>query len=189
MTLTVVVAVAMATAVGWIVVSLFPGQLPADAHLPYAFNGVVGDVFDESVVPQSGPAPWVDAFLSVLETVTTLSVVVALFRSRRAANTLQPPAEAATRALLERFGAADSLRSFATRRDKSVVFGPDGRAAVTFRVEAGVCLASGDPVGAPPSWDGAITPGQVDPSAGTGDDAVRGGRAGRLRTARCLGSR
>ena len=45
---------------------------------------------------------------------------------------------------------------FATRRDKSVVFAPNGRAAITYRVEVGVCLASGDPVGDPKAWPQAI---------------------------------
>ena len=39
---------------------------------------------------------------------------------------------------------------------KSVVFAPNGRAAVTYRVEVGVCLASGDPVGDPRAWPAAI---------------------------------
>ena len=49
--------------------------------------------------------------------------------------------------LLRDYGDHDSLGYFATRRDKSVVFAPSGRAAITYRVEVGVCLASGDPVG------------------------------------------
>ena len=65
--------------------------------------------------------------------------------------------EFAIRALLEAYGKNDSLGYFATRRDKSVVFAPNGRAAITYRVEVGVCLASGDPVGDPQAWPQAIS--------------------------------
>jgi lysyl-tRNA synthetase class 2 len=37
-----------------------------------------------------------------------------------------------------------------------VVFAPNGRAAITYRVEVGVCLASGDPIGDPRAWPAAI---------------------------------
>ena len=53
-------------------------------------------------------------------------------------------------------GERDSLAYFATRRDKSVIFSPDDRAAVTYRVVAEVSLASADPVGHMSSWPGAI---------------------------------
>ena len=57
---------------------------------------------------------------------------------------------------MELYGKNDSLGYFATRRDKAAVFAPNGRAAITYRVEVGVCLASGDPVGDPKSWPQAI---------------------------------
>ena len=50
----------------------------------------------------------------------------------------------------------DSLGYFATRRDKAAVFSPTGKSAVTYRVVAGVSLASGDPIGDPEAWPGAI---------------------------------
>ena len=53
-------------------------------------------------------------------------------------------------------GERDSLAYFATRRDKSVIFSPTSRAAVTYRVVAEVSLASADPVGHMNSWPGAI---------------------------------
>ena len=37
-----------------------------------------------------------------------------------------------------------------------MVFAPNGRAAITYRVEVGVCLASGDPLGDPTAWPQAI---------------------------------
>ena len=50
----------------------------------------------------------------------------------------------------------DSLGYFNTRRDKSVVWSPTGKAAVAYRVVSGVMLASGDPLGDPEAWPGAI---------------------------------
>ena len=60
------------------------------------------------------------------------------------------------RSLLARHGRADSLGYFALRRDKAVVFSPTGKAAVGYRVVAGVALASGDPLGDLEAWPGAI---------------------------------
>jgi lysyl-tRNA synthetase class 2 len=64
--------------------------------------------------------------------------------------------EVRLRALLDRHGRRDSLGYFALRRDKSVVWSPTGKAAVTYRVVHGVLLASGDPIGDPEAWPGAI---------------------------------
>ena len=50
------------------------------------------------------------------------------------------------------YGERDSLGYFATRRDKSAVFSPSGKAAITYRVVNGVSLASGDPIGDPEAW-------------------------------------
>ena len=62
------------------------------------------------------------------------------------------------RELLGRHGELDSLGYFALRTDKSVIWSPSGKAAVSYRVVAGVALASGDPVGDPEAWPGAIVP-------------------------------
>ncbi|MDP9239797.1 MAG: phosphatidylglycerol lysyltransferase domain-containing protein [Actinomycetota bacterium] len=60
------------------------------------------------------------------------------------------------RELLASHGCRDSLGYFALRRDKSVVWSPSGKAAICYRVVAGVALASGDPLGDPEAWPGAI---------------------------------
>jgi lysyl-tRNA synthetase class 2 len=65
--------------------------------------------------------------------------------------------EARLRALLEQSGAADSLGYFGLRRDKVAVFSPSGKAAVVYRVLGAVSLASGDPLGDPEAWPGAIS--------------------------------
>ncbi|TDQ04940.1 phosphatidylglycerol lysyltransferase domain-containing protein [Labedaea rhizosphaerae] len=60
------------------------------------------------------------------------------------------------RELIDRHGTGDSLAYFALRSDKSVVLSPTGKAAVSYRVLAGVALASGDPLGDKEAWPGAI---------------------------------
>lgn len=60
------------------------------------------------------------------------------------------------RELLSAQGSRDSLGYFALRRDKSVIFSATGKAAIPYRVVAGVMLTSGDPVGDPEAWPGAI---------------------------------
>ncbi len=64
--------------------------------------------------------------------------------------------EARLRELLDRQGGRDSLGYFALRRDKSVVWSSSAKAAIAYRVVSGVALASGDPIGDPEAWPGAI---------------------------------
>jgi lysyl-tRNA synthetase class 2 len=70
---------------------------------------------------------------------------------------LTPDDEVRLRGLLTKYGGRDSLGYFALRRDKSVVWSPTGKSAVTYRVVHGVALASGDPIGDVEAWPGAIT--------------------------------
>ncbi|MBR7835824.1 DUF2156 domain-containing protein [Actinospica durhamensis] len=51
---------------------------------------------------------------------------------------------------------SETLAPFALRYDKSYVFSPDGRAAIGYRVLAGMAVAGGDPVGAAASWPDAV---------------------------------
>jgi lysyl-tRNA synthetase class 2 len=60
------------------------------------------------------------------------------------------------RELLDRWGDQDSLGYFALRAEKSLVFSPTRKAAVAYGVAGSVALASGDPVGDPEAWPGAI---------------------------------
>ena len=62
------------------------------------------------------------------------------------------------RDLLGKQGDRDSLGYFALRDDKSVIWSSTGKAAVCYRVVSGVMLASGDPIGDPEAWPGAIGP-------------------------------
>ncbi|MGW2046851.1 phosphatidylglycerol lysyltransferase domain-containing protein [Streptomyces sp. NPDC001858] len=101
---------------------------------------------------------WVDVAVNVLSTALVLAVLYAAFRSRRAVDPLTDDDEKRLRELLDRHGERDSLGYFALRREKSVCWSPTGKAAVAYRVVGGVSLASGDPLGDPEAWPGAIGP-------------------------------
>ncbi|NUO44562.1 MAG: DUF2156 domain-containing protein [Streptomyces sp.] len=101
---------------------------------------------------------WVDVTVNGISTVLLLAVLYAAFRSRRAVDPLTEDDEKRLRELLDRHGDRDSLGYFALRREKSVVWSPSGKAAVAYRVVGGVALASGDPLGDPEAWPGAIEP-------------------------------
>jgi lysyl-tRNA synthetase class 2 len=60
------------------------------------------------------------------------------------------------RELLDRYGEHDSLGYFTLRDDKSIIWSPTGKACIGYRVLSGVMLASGDPIGDPEAWPGAI---------------------------------
>ncbi|MFF9601416.1 phosphatidylglycerol lysyltransferase domain-containing protein [Streptomyces sp. NPDC014684] len=113
---------------------------------------------DESRFPGIDPPNWANVTVNVLSTALVLAVFYAAFRSRRAVDPLTEDDEKRLRALLERHGERDSLGYFALRREKSVVWSPTGKAAVAYRVVGGVSLASGDPLGDPEAWPGAIGP-------------------------------
>ncbi|MFD3549394.1 phosphatidylglycerol lysyltransferase domain-containing protein [Streptomyces sp. NPDC058655] len=101
---------------------------------------------------------WVDVTVNVMSMLLLLAVLFAAFRSRRAVDPLSEEDEQRLRALLAKQGDRDSLGYFALRREKSVIWSPTGKAAVTYRVVGGVSLASGDPIGDPEAWPGAIEP-------------------------------
>ncbi|MFD0064579.1 phosphatidylglycerol lysyltransferase domain-containing protein [Streptomyces sp. NPDC056690] len=113
---------------------------------------------DESRYPGITSPNWVNVAINILSTLLLLAVAYAAFRSRKAVDPITPDDEARLRALLDKEGDRDSLGYFALRREKSVVWSPTGKAAVAYRVVGGVSLASGDPIGDPEAWPGAIAP-------------------------------
>jgi lysyl-tRNA synthetase class 2 len=121
-----------------------------------AFLGLVG-------IP--GPIRFVDVgdevraavALGVLgASVLVLAVLVAL-QPATGPHQLTADEKSALRRLLDRWGGVDSLSYFALRDDRSVVFSPTAKSAVTYRVVGNVSLAAGDPVGDPEAWPGAVT--------------------------------
>ncbi|MFI1368276.1 phosphatidylglycerol lysyltransferase domain-containing protein [Streptomyces griseochromogenes] len=99
---------------------------------------------------------WADVIVNILIAATFLLVLYACFRSPRGECLLAEEDERQLRCLLDKHGERDSLGYFALRRDKAVIFSPSGKAAVAYRVIGGVSLASGDPIGDPEAWPGAI---------------------------------
>ncbi|MFF9125732.1 phosphatidylglycerol lysyltransferase domain-containing protein [Streptomyces sp. NPDC014889] len=114
----------------------------------------VGPLADR--VPAVHAPHWVDITINVAMAATFLLVLYACFRSPRGRALLGEEDEKRLRELLDRHGERDSLGYFALRRDKAAIFSPTGKAAVAYRVVGGVSLASGDPIGDPEAWPGAI---------------------------------
>jgi len=152
---TLVVGPAIATGAGflWLTVDA-DGQAAgtsAGARLGEAALGLIG-------IP--GPIHFVsdgseNASAVALVVLGAAVLLVAVLTAMRPAGGPHPlSCEEATRlrALLARWGGLDSLGYFGLRDDRAVLFTPDGRAALTYRVVSGVSLAGGDPIGDPDSW-------------------------------------
>ena len=131
----------------------------------YSFGQRVQEVI-YGLVGVSGPVQWVPeargdlfAIFTGALGIFTLVVTVYLFLRPAEPRARLGPADAArVRELLSRHGDRDSLGYFALRDDKSVIWSPTGKACVCYRVVSGVMLASGDPIGDPEAWPGAIAP-------------------------------
>jgi lysyl-tRNA synthetase, class II len=97
------------------------------------------------------------AFLGGALGLFTLAVVGYLFlRTAKPPGRLSAADGEQIRGLLSRHGELDSLGYFALRDDKSVIWSPTGKSCIGYRVVSGVMLASGDPIGDPEAWPGAI---------------------------------
>ncbi|MEU4085631.1 bifunctional lysylphosphatidylglycerol synthetase/lysine--tRNA ligase LysX [Streptomyces aureus] len=153
--LVLVSGLVLAILLGWALVELFPGTLPESQRLLWAANRVCGGLVSGRSF-DGRPPRWLFFVLGLFGALALLNAAATLFRSQRLVAALHGDEESRIRALLQAYGGDDSLGYFATRRDKAVVFSPSGKAAVTYRVEAGVCLASGDPVGDREAWPHAI---------------------------------
>ncbi|MEL4505882.1 bifunctional lysylphosphatidylglycerol synthetase/lysine--tRNA ligase LysX [Luteococcus sp. H138] len=105
-------------------------------------------------VPKMVPG-WVQSIVGLLAAISLIAALLVLLRSQRSAGATTLADELELRQLLAEYP-EDSLGYFATRRDKQIVFSHNRRAAIAYRVQLGVCLAAGDPVGRRENWDGAI---------------------------------
>ena len=129
----------------------------------YSFPQRVQDVVYE-LVGVYGPVQWAsDAHGDLYHLLTsalglfTLVVTVYLFLRPAQPRARLGAADATRiRELLARQGDRDSLGYFALRNDKNVIWSPSGKSCVCYRVVSGVMLASGDPIGDPEAWPGAI---------------------------------
>jgi lysyl-tRNA synthetase, class II len=112
----------------------------------------------------SGPVQFVsegraDHFGFVTGGLGLLTLLLAIYMFLRPAaptSRLQPADAGRIRSLLDRYGEHDSLGYFTLRQDKSILWSPSGKSCIGFRVLSGVMLASGDPIGDPEAWPGAI---------------------------------
>ena len=103
-----------------------------------------------------GTSDLVFVMLLGLGAATALVTVYLALRAPEPRASLSADDELRLRALLGRQGERDSLGYFALRRDKAAIFSESEKAAVSYRVVSGVMLASGDPIGDPEAWPGAI---------------------------------
>ncbi len=132
------------------------GPHPLSAQLEHVLRGLIGIDGPIRFVNDSTD-DLVARVLGGLGLLTALTIVYLVLRPPEPRPMLTGDDETRMRALLEGpHGGRDSLGYFALRRDKSVVWSPTGKAAIAYRVVSGVLLASGDPLGDPEAWPGAI---------------------------------
>lgn len=151
--LVLVIGIGLTAGVGALLVMV----VPADAHrgpVP-RLEWLLHRLLHDSTGPALAMPRWVAALLGFLQAVSLLAAFWVLLRSQMSAVAHDPADEPLVRALVAE-SPADSLAYFATRRDKSWCFGPDGGAAIAYRVVLGCCLASSDPVGPRQNWPATI---------------------------------
>jgi len=131
----------------------------------YSFGQRVQEVI-YGLLGVSGPVQWApesrgDLFNILTSALGIFTLLVAAYLFLRPAEPrarLSPADAERVRELLGKHGDRDSLGYFALRDDKSVIWSPTGKACIGYRVVSGVMLASGDPIGDPEAWPGAIGP-------------------------------
>jgi lysyl-tRNA synthetase class 2 len=156
-----VLAQGLVVAVGYglALVYLYPGEFAGSpafgARLQEVLLGLVGVEGPLTITSDHFDDILHGTVLGIVLVTVALAALFAL-RPEEPVASLSDADEARLRELLARQGGRDSLGYFALRRDKSVVWSATGKAAVTYRVVLGVALVSGDPIGDPEAWPGAI---------------------------------
>ena len=131
------------------------GQPTAAERLHEVLAGLVG--LDGPLrFRHDSAADLVGFVLFALGLLTILVTAYLVLRPEEPVARLSERDETRLRELVAAQGWQDSLAYFALRPDKSAIFSPTGKSAVTYRVVSGVMLASGDPLGDPQTWPGAI---------------------------------
>jgi lysyl-tRNA synthetase, class II len=111
---------------------------------------------------QPGPIPfhhhfaWIALGVHVIEVGTLLSMAYVIFRPLAAPRTLPGPDARVAASELVRAHGTDTLSFFKLRADEQYFFAIDHRAFVGYRIENGVLLLSGDPVGPPDAFPGLL---------------------------------
>ncbi len=121
-------------------------------HVLYGLVGVSGPV---QFLPENR-GDLFNLLTSALGLFTVLVCGYLFLRSAKPKSRLGGTDDRHIRELLARHGERDSLGYFALRHDKSVLWSPTGKSCIGYRVVSGVMLASGDPLGDPEAWSGAI---------------------------------
>src|SRR5215470_6819121 len=121
-------------------------------HTTYGLVGVTGPVH---FVPE-GRGDFFNILTSSLGVFTLLVTGYLFLRPAKQRVRLTQQDDREIRELLRKHGDRDSLGYFTLRNDKSVIWSPTGKSCVGYRVVSGVMLASGDPIGDPEAWPGAI---------------------------------
>jgi len=135
------------------------GGLNADYTFPQRLYSVLMNMAGFSGPVQFSNEARQDHFSFISGGLGLFTLLVALFLFLRPAG---PPGRLRAvdarhiRELLDRYGDKDSLGYFALREDKSIMWSPTSKSCIGYRVLSGVMLASGDPIGDPEAWPGAI---------------------------------
>ncbi|GII90177.1 bifunctional lysylphosphatidylglycerol synthetase/lysine--tRNA ligase LysX [Sinosporangium siamense] len=153
---TVIALLLVSFTVGLLLVTFFPGTLPVHEHITWVLEKALGGAISFDFDATGQPPHWVSFLIGLFSATALVAGFIVLFRSQRAHAVLDPQNESRIRALLTEHGECDSLGYFATRRDRAAIFSASGKAAVSYRVVAGVSLAGGDPLGDPEAWPPAI---------------------------------
>jgi lysyl-tRNA synthetase class 2 len=90
---------------------------------------------------------WIPMTVHLIELGTLLAIAYVIFRPLAPVRSLPGPATRRLAAQLVRAHGSDTLSFFKLRADKHYFFSEDRRAFVGYRIENGVLLLSGDPVG------------------------------------------
>jgi len=144
--------------IGMIYMSVLGGRV-ASYTLPQRLYSVVANLAGFSGPVHFNSELRTDHFGFVTGGLGLFTLLAALFMFLRPAEPtcrLRPADGQRIRELLDQHGDQDSLGYFTLRNDKSIIWSPTGKACIGYRVLSGVMLASGDPIGDPEAWPGAM---------------------------------
>ncbi|BDZ43047.1 lysine--tRNA ligase [Paraoerskovia sediminicola] len=150
--------VAASVVVSFALLEVVPSTVDGFANrLQWALSVSVGTSPHDAPFVADGTAPaWLHLVGGLISAVGLALAIGTFLRGAAADPRHEADVDLAVRRLMLENPSDDSLEYFATRDDRQAVFSADGRAAVSYRVVAGVALAAGDPVGDPLRWDAAI---------------------------------
>jgi lysyl-tRNA synthetase, class II len=144
-----------AICLGYLAVGPLAGSYPFTQRLQDVLYELVG-INGQILWAVDARADFYHLLTSALGAFTLVVTIYLFLRSAQPRPRMATADETRIRELLDRHGDRDSLGYFALRDDKSVIWSPSGKAGICYRVVSGVMLASGDPLGDPEAWPGAI---------------------------------